>query len=135
MKLNVLLVEDFSHPVEKVWRALTDPEALGVWLMDNDFEPRVGKRFNLRSRNGPPGSRGWIECEVLALETPSRMLWSWAHNESDPPTRVEFRLEPINGGTRLTLSHTGEIDSAIGERLRGGWPGKLSDLRVLLEAA
>src|SRR5215472_8374023 len=107
MKLDVLLVEHFPYPVERVWRALTEPDALRSWLLDNDFEPRIGKRFNLRGREIPPRGRGWIECEVLELEKPHRMLWSWTHNGGDPPTRVEFRLQPIEGGTRLTLSHTG----------------------------
>jgi uncharacterized protein YndB with AHSA1/START domain len=131
MKLNVLLVEDFQHPVERVWQALTDPNALRVWLMENDFEPRVGKRFILhgRQKNEP------IECEVLEIDAPSRMLWSWVHNEGAPPTRVEFRLDPILGGTRLTLSHTGEIDPVIGSGLIGGWPGKLTDLRAHLGTA
>jgi uncharacterized protein YndB with AHSA1/START domain len=93
MKLNVLLVEDFSHPVEKVWRTLTDPDALRVWLMDNDFEPRIGKRFVLCGGEVPPTGRGWVECELLELEPPKRMLWSWVHKEGDPPSRVEFRLE------------------------------------------
>ena len=57
MKLNVLLVEDFPHPVEKVWQALTDPDALREWLMENDFEPRIGKRFVLRGREIPPQGR------------------------------------------------------------------------------
>jgi uncharacterized protein YndB with AHSA1/START domain len=132
MKLNILLVEEFSHPVEKVWRALTDPDALRVWLMDNDFEPRVGKHFILREPNLRPGWRGWVECEVLELEMPNRMLWSWIHNDGDSPTRVEFRLERIPSGTRLTLSHTGEVDSDLEARLRGGWPGKLADLRAAI---
>lgn len=132
MKLDVLLVEDFPHPVEKSWRALTDRDALAVWLMENDFEPRVGKRFILRGSRTQPGWRGWVECEVLELETPSRMLWSWSHNDGDAPTRVEFRLDPIPGGTRLTLSHTGETDTLIGTRLRQGWPGKVADLRALV---
>jgi len=132
MKLNVLLVEDFPHPVDKVWRALIDPRALSVWLMENDFEPRVGKRFILRGKQVFPQWRGWIECEVLELETPHRMIWSWVHSDGDPPTRVEFRLDPIPEGTRLTLSHTGEIDPLIGSRLREGWPGKLADLRANL---
>jgi uncharacterized protein YndB with AHSA1/START domain len=132
MKLNILLVEDFPHPVEKVWRALTNPEAISVWLMENDFEPRVGKRFILRGREIPAQSRGWVECEVLELETPNRMVWSWDHEGGESPTKVEFRLDPILGGTRLTLSHAGEIDPLIGSSLRGGWPGKLAGLRALL---
>jgi uncharacterized protein YndB with AHSA1/START domain len=135
MKLNVLLVEDFPHPVEKVWRALTEPDALRAWLMENDFELRIGKRFILRGRQMPPESRGWIECEVLELKTPNRMAWSWVHNDGDPPTRVEFRLDPIQGGTRLTLSHTGEIDPLIGSRLKKGWPGKLDGLSAHLSLA
>lgn len=129
MNLKILLVENFPHPVEKVWQALIDPDALRVWLMDNDFEPRIGKRFSLRTPRTLAGERGWVECEVLELEKPSRMLWSWVHGEGAPPTRVEFRLESIQGGTRLTLSHTGEIDPLVGSRLEGGWPGKLATLR------
>jgi len=133
MELNILLVEDFPHPVERVWLALTDPEALRVWLMENDFEPHIGKRFTLRSRQAHPGGRSLIECEVLEMETPNRMLWSWIHYEGGPATRVEFKLESISGGTRLTLSHTGEIDPVIGSGLQQGWPGKLADLRTVLD--
>jgi uncharacterized protein YndB with AHSA1/START domain len=132
MKLNILLTEDFPYPVEKVWSALADSDALRVWLMDNDFEPRLGKRFILRGRQILPRGRGWIECEVLALERPSRMLWSWIHNDGDPPTHVEFRLDPISQGTRLTLSHTGEIDAELERSLRRRWPGKLADMRAHL---
>ena len=134
MKLNILLVEDYPHPPERVWRSLTDPDALRVWLMENDFELQVGKRFVLRGREVPHGWRGWVKCEVLEMEPPHRMLWSWGHNEGDPPSRVEFRLDQIEGGTRLTLSHTGEIDPLIGSRLKDGWPGKLSSLRRQLSA-
>ena len=135
MMLNVLLVEDYPHPVEKVWQSLTEPAALRIWLMENDFEPRVGKRFVLRSRQPRPGNRGWVECEVLELEHPRKMVWSWIHNEGDTPTRVEFRLEEVEAGTRLTLSHTGEIDEATGVSLRGGWPSKLADLRTQMSRA
>jgi len=135
MKLNVLLVEDFPYSVEKVWHALTNAEALGAWLMETDFEPRLGRRFTLRGRRVPPGSRGWTECEVLELEPPHRMVWSWLINEGDAPTRVEFRLEEKDRGTRLTLSHTGELDADMASRLTEGWPGKLSDLREVLSRA
>lgn len=130
MKLNVLLVEDFSHPMEKVWRALTDPDALGVWLMETNFEPRAGKRFTLRGRDAS-GSRVWHECEVLEIEPQRRMVWSWIVNEGEAPTRVEFRLEELDRGTRLTLTHTGETDPIMTSRLTKGWPERLSDLRAL----
>jgi uncharacterized protein YndB with AHSA1/START domain len=133
MKLEILLVEDYAHPIEKVWAALTEPSALAEWLMANDFEPRVGKRFTFRGEASPHW-RGWMDCEVLAMEPPRRMVWSWHRSELEEPNRVEFRLEPITGGMRLTLMHTGETDPASGGRYSSGWPIKLNQLRSLLES-
>jgi uncharacterized protein YndB with AHSA1/START domain len=134
MKPEIVLVEDYPHPIAKVWAALTDPAALAEWLMANDFEPQLGRRFMLR---GEPTAqwRGWMECVVLEMEPPRRMVWSWRRSELDNPSRVEFRLEPIEGGTRLTLMHAGETDPAARGRLSSGWPVKLSQLRSLLEKA
>jgi uncharacterized protein YndB with AHSA1/START domain len=76
-----------------------------------------------------------MECVVLEIEPPRRMVWSWQSSESSEPTRVEFRLDPIEGGTRLTLMHTGDTDPASRDRLSSGWPVKLSGLRSLLTRA
>src|ERR1700756_698154 len=132
MKLEILLVEDYAHPIEKVWAALTEPAALAEWLMANDFEPRLGKRFTFRGEPSPRW-RGWMDCEVLAMEPPRRMVWSWNRSDLEEPNRVEFRLEPIAGGTRLTLVHTGDPDPASGGRYSSGWPVKLSQLRSWLQ--
>jgi len=131
MKMEIVLVEDYAHPLARVWAALTDPRALAEWLMTNDFEPRIGKRFTF---SGPPSAdwRGWMDCEVLEIEAPRRMVWSWRRSEAEPPNRVEFRLEPIAGGTRLTLLHTGDTEPAIEGRYRSGWPAKLATLRQIL---
>lgn len=129
MNLNIALVEDYPHPIEKVWRSLTDPAALKVWLMDTDFEPRVGKHFFFQRKQGR------VQCEVLELDPPHKMVWSWIHIEGDPPSRVEFQLEPINTGTRLKFSHTGEIDDVIGAGVTQGWPEKLANLQTQLRAA
>jgi uncharacterized protein YndB with AHSA1/START domain len=73
MKLEILLVEDYAHPIEKVWAALIEPAALAQWLMANDFEPRVGKRFTLRGEPTPQW-RGWMDCELLEMEPPRWMV-------------------------------------------------------------
>jgi uncharacterized protein YndB with AHSA1/START domain len=47
--MSALVREVFHpHPREQVWAALVDPKALGLWLMPNDFEPRVGHAFTFR---------------------------------------------------------------------------------------
>jgi uncharacterized protein YndB with AHSA1/START domain len=131
MKLEIVLVEDYPHPIEKVWAALIDPDALAQWLMVNDFEPRIGKRFMLR---GEPSAewRGRMGCVLLEMEPPRRMLWSWLRSKVEEPTRVEFRLDPIEGGTRMTLMHTGDTDPGTRGRLSSGWPVKLGNLGALL---
>ena len=38
LKLNVF----YPYSPERVWQVITNRNALAAWLMDNDFEPRVG---------------------------------------------------------------------------------------------
>jgi uncharacterized protein YndB with AHSA1/START domain len=134
MKLDLLLEEFYPHPLDAVWRALTDPAALSTWMMPNDFQPQVGRRFSFKREPPPPHKRGTVECEVLALEPPSRMVWSWLSTDEGAPTRVEFRLEPVAGGTRLILTHSGETDPTTVSRVTAGWPLRLAQLRVTLNA-
>jgi len=54
------------------------------------------------------------------------MAWSWSVNDGAPPTTVAFELTPEDGGTRLRLTHEGEIDPAVGRLLSEGWPGRLA---------
>lgn len=134
MSSEILFVEDLLHPIEKVWSALTNAADLATWLMPNDFEPKPGRRFTLRCA-ASPGVRGWVECVVLELDPPRRMVWSWSNRSDAEPSRVEFRLEPIAGGTRLTLLHSREADAEQRRRFTSGWTEKLAALRGLLAAA
>jgi hypothetical protein len=55
----------FSHPPEKVWRALTEGALIEEWLMKNDFKPVVDHHFNLRADCGE------VDCQVLAFGLPA----------------------------------------------------------------
>lgn len=101
---SVRLERVYRHPPERVWRALTEPELLAQWLMPNDFEPRVGHRFTFRTDPGP-GFDGIVRCEVLELDPPRTLAFSWKGGPLD--TVLRFTLESEGGGTRLRLEHTG----------------------------
>jgi uncharacterized protein YndB with AHSA1/START domain len=131
MNLDLEFTEFYSHPVEAVWAAITDSMALAEWLMPNDFEPRVGKRFTFRDEPTPQW-RGWIDCQVLALEPPSRMVWSWRSSDEGPSAQVEILLRPVGEGTELTLVHTGETDPERRSRYGSGWRRKLAALHEQL---
>lgn len=104
MKRTLRIVREYPHAPAKVWRALTDRQALAEWLMPNDFEPRVGHRFTLRTEPAP-GFDGIVHCEVLTLEEPRRLAFSWKGGPLD--TVITFALEPTAGGTRLHVEQTG----------------------------
>jgi uncharacterized protein YndB with AHSA1/START domain len=124
MRLDVALDEFLPHPPERVWRALTDPVTISAWLMaTGDFRPEVGAQFRLQTEHLSP--TGWIDAEVLELDPPRRMVWAWSSNDGNPRSRVTFELAPESSGTRLRLTHEGEIEPAIGAIFAGGWPGRI----------
>jgi uncharacterized protein YndB with AHSA1/START domain len=71
----------FPHPPEKLWRALTDNPLIAQWLMKNDFEPVVGRKFQFRSQPMPNWD-GVIDCEVLIVDHLKRLSYSWIHRPS-----------------------------------------------------
>ena len=105
----------YPHPRAKVWRALTEPELVARWLMRPEgFAPVVGTKFVLRAAGKPRGWRGFVECEVLAVEPERLLRYSWAGDDDGTTLVVTFGLEDAAGGTRLVLDHQG-FEGA------GGW--------------
>jgi uncharacterized protein YndB with AHSA1/START domain len=127
VKADIDLTATYPHPIDKVWAALTSPEALEAWLMPNDFRPVVGHRFTFRARPAP-GFDGIVRCEVLELDPPRRMAWSWSGGKID--TVVTFTLEQAGEQTRLRMHQVGfdGLGAQIFRRiLASGWPGILRD--------
>src|SRR5512141_1482646 len=103
MKRDLKFEITYPHPPEKVWRALTDSRAIADWLMPNDFAPRLGHKFMFTSKP-QPGWDGKTYCEVIELDPPRALAYTWRGGPID--TVVRFTLEPVAGGTRLRLDHT-----------------------------
>lgn len=91
------------QPPAQVWRAVATREALADWMYPNDFEPRVGHAFTFRVPGNPAVGFGGltVRCEVLECDAPRRLVFSWKVGGPVANTRVSFRLEPEDGGTRL----------------------------------
>jgi uncharacterized protein YndB with AHSA1/START domain len=109
---------------EKVWRALTDPALLGGWLMPNDIVPTVGHRFTFRTQPAP-GFDGIVYCEVLEVNAPERLVYSWKGGSIE--TVVTWTLqEKSGGGTLLSLVQDGfrPEDGFTFQMLEKGWREK-----------
>jgi uncharacterized protein YndB with AHSA1/START domain len=128
-----------SRPPEQVWQALTDPALLARWLMPNDFRPAVGHQFTFRTEPVPEhGFDGTVHCQVLDLDPPRLLRFSWRGGTLD--TVVSWRLVPEGAGTRLLITHDGFDDADPAQRLTmgimgGGWRGHLVErLSALLDS-
>ena len=128
---SVVVEREFPYPPEKIWRALTQPHLIEEWLMQNDFKPVVGHRFNLR-RSPKPEVTIAIDCEVRVVEPNKRLTYTWAAFDLD--SVVTWTLTATTAGTLLRMEQSGfrpDQKAAYGGATIG-WKGFLSNLDQVL---
>jgi len=113
------LQTEYPHPIQQVWRALTEPNLMGQWIMNfpgkgwteegmkTDFRPVVGATYRMDAE--PKGWRGYVVGEVLEVVPKKRLVYTWAHSpyQDANPARIEFTLDPTAKGTHLRMVQTG----------------------------
>jgi len=127
-KQSVTLQRDLPHPPDKVWRALTQSELMGDWLMESDFRPEVGHLFTFRA------DWGEVQGEVLEVEPQRRLSYTW--HAFALKSVVTFTLTAIDGGTRLEMMQTGfrtDQEQELGGA-KAGWAHFLDALAGCLDA-
>jgi len=73
---------------------------------------------------------GYITGKNLVLEPGKRIVQSWRtaqFQDSDSDSQIEILLEPVPGGTRVTIRHTNMPDGLTTYR-DGGWQRDYFDL-------
>jgi uncharacterized protein YndB with AHSA1/START domain len=100
----------FTEGVAEWWPAKT--HSVGEERVEEVMlEPRVGGRFFERLDDGTEHEWGL----VTVFEPPRRFACSWyASRGPDTAQLLEVTFEPEDGGTRVTLEHTGW--EALGDR-------------------
>jgi uncharacterized protein YndB with AHSA1/START domain len=134
-------VVEIAHPPVKVWAAITTAEGLGAWF---------GNQATIDLRPGGEARMTWTEGHVAEMtvervEEPSVFGFTWHINglPSEDPRRtyVEFTLEPVGAGTRLTVVESGfaqlpdEWHSKAFDGNTQGWASELGELVGYLDAA
>jgi uncharacterized protein YndB with AHSA1/START domain len=93
---------DLPIPPGDVWEYLTDGDLLGEWFDgEMEIDPRAGGNVSFADDFGKT-RHGRVE----EIDTEHLLAWTWSDDEEDLLSRVEFRLDPIGGGTRLTVTET-----------------------------
>ena len=101
---SLVIEREMPFPPEKVWRALTQGPLIKEWLMDNDFEPVMGHKFNFRSTPMPQWN-GVIDCEVLVIEPNKKLSYSWGSMGLE--SVVVWTLVATGGGTLVRMEQSG----------------------------
>ena len=129
---RIELEKHYAAPPARVWRALTDAEAVSTWLMPSDIRPIIGHEFTFQSKPYP-GFDGTVRCRVLEVVPEQLLVYTWSGG-SLRDTVVRFELWPSGTGTRLLFFHTGFeglLNSLIVRRiLASGWRGELLGKRL-----
>jgi uncharacterized protein YndB with AHSA1/START domain len=129
---EIELVRDYKNPINKVWAALTTParieDWMGVeWLSDRDAPLKDGGPFNYRFNNSGMETNG----TVLSLERPRLLRHSWFDNTGDGSI-VTWRLDPLDDGCRLTLTHRLPMTEEA-PRTAAGWTMIMGGLEAWLD--
>jgi uncharacterized protein YndB with AHSA1/START domain len=106
------------HPVERVWRAVTEPSELARWFVaEAPWTPAAGEEFEAH------GERG----RITALEPPRLIAWEWGVE------RYAFELAPDGDGCRLVFTHVFNPELGPGWQHAAGWETYLGRLDVHLD--
>lgn len=135
---------ELNAPVSRVWRALTDYKEFGAWFRV-DLEGPFVAGGSTRGRIRYPGYEHLVmEVEVQKVEPQHLFSFHWhpyavepgVDYSSEPPTLVEFRLEPAGEGSVLHLTESG-FDAIPASRRDeafrmndGGWTEQMTNIET-----
>ena len=134
-------VVELARPPADVWVALTTADGLSAWF---------GNEATIDLRPGGAAQMTWLgghtaEMRVKRVEEPTVFGFTWRIDElpADDARRtyVEFTLEPVGAGTRLTMVETGFAqlpEGAHGQAYDShcqGWTSELGELVAHVDGA
>lgn len=157
-------------PLARVWRAIADAQEFGRWFgftldgaftaghtITGTFDGTLDEAAIIEHQKGlgvEPSrikrpERNAVFCTVQSIEPERYFSFRWipygidadADPTNEPTTLVEFHLEPIGEGTRLTIVESGFDRVPAHRRARafrmneGGWAVQAENLKKHVEAA
>jgi uncharacterized protein YndB with AHSA1/START domain len=129
---EIVVDQVFPHTPETIWKALTNGELIGRWLMvPTGFEAVEGNSFTFQTTPGGAWD-GVIHCRVLEVIPNERFAFAWTGGHesnvgygSRLDTVVTFTLSREAQGTRLRLVHSGfdlPRNETAFQGMSEGWP-------------
>jgi uncharacterized protein YndB with AHSA1/START domain len=106
---------ELKAPLARVWRALTDHREFGEWFRVKLEGPFVPGHESVGQITYPGYEHVKWKATVKEMQKEKLFSFTWHPYAVEPntdyskeePTLVEFRLQPTQGGTLLTITESG----------------------------
>ena len=122
----------YAHPINDVWAAITEQEKISTWFIKCNFKAEQGYRYSLLSESD---NCEQVSGEILKVTPVNELVYSWIVAGTGVTTTVSWKLEEKDGGTLLTLEHSGisgypneETAIKFFESFDSGWDKCVSSL-------
>lgn len=104
--MNDKLIKEkvFNHPIDKVWKAITEGPEISKWFIAADFKPEVGYKYTFTATEEHGSTK--IKGSVIEAN-PYTLKYSWSVGDSPVETLVVWNLERVGDQTKLRLEHSG----------------------------
>jgi uncharacterized protein YndB with AHSA1/START domain len=118
-----------DHPVERVWRAISEPGEMAKWLALTELEPAEGGRVVLTWQNtDDEGNTTVARGTVTALDPPRLIEF-----DTDVHGRLRWELEPDGEGTVLSFTAEVQLPEEYELKVLAGWHIHLDHLEEVLD--
>lgn len=139
---------ELKAPVSRVWKALTDYREFNAWFRVNLDKPFKVGQVSRGNVTYPGYEHLTVVATVKTMKPETDFAYTWHPYPADTkidysketPTLVEFKLEAIAGGTRLSVIESGFEKIPAGRRAEafrmneGGWAGQMKNIADYLKA-
>jgi uncharacterized protein YndB with AHSA1/START domain len=134
----ILGAVELPVPPGRAFAALLGEEVTRWWVNPGIFDTReweadVRPGGAWRAAGIGRGQPYALEGEFVEVQPPSKLVHTWRSTSvPDHDSKVTYLLDPIPGGTRLTLRHEGFAEPSVLARTCVGWETSLEALGRLL---
>lgn len=142
MANNITIHRVFTSPVEKVYKAFTDPDAMASWLPPYGFigkthnmDLKIGGTYKMSFINFTTGNGHSFGGEYLEIIPNEKLVYTNQFDDPNMPGHMTTTLEfkKVLCGTELFATQEGLPDAIPTEMCYLGWQESMDKLKRLVE--
>ncbi len=114
-RTSVRFERSFNHPVERVWKAISDPAELAIWMPGTELAQFAGGTYSHSFQGDCEGGDARLDGKVVVFDPPRKLVCSYQNGSS-----TIWELKRQGDGCLVTF-----------ENIHGGGGGEEDHLSIL----